>query len=110
MPCHVPEPHVWTQCPPQDDRHGQSSISSRCQIDWRFTILLSPLLNDPAPSDIAKMPAAYGVYQHVAIGVTSGLLALTTFVVYVRLYIRCVLLNVGSTGWDDLTVFIAWVS
>lgn len=50
------------------------------------------------------------IHQQVAIGITSGLLVLTTFVVYIRLYIRCILLKAGSAGWDDLTVFIAWVS
>lgn len=70
---------------------------------------VSPL-NDPAPPYMAKMHTAYNVQQHVAIGITSGLLALTTLVVYLRLHIRCVLLSAGPTGWDDLTVFIAWVS
>lgn len=56
------------------------------------------------------MSVSYNFYQRVAIGVTTGLFALTTFVVYMRLYIRCILLKAGSAGWDDLTVFIAWVS
>lgn len=47
--------------------------------------------------------------QQVAIGITSGLLVLTTFVVYIRLYIRCIL-KARLPGWDDLTVFFAWVS
>lgn len=50
------------------------------------------------------------VEQQIAIGITTALLLLTTFVVYLRLYIRCILLKGGSAGWDDLTVFIAWVS
>lgn len=47
--------------------------------------------------------------QQVAIGITSGLLVLTTFVVYIRLYIRCIL-KTGFPGCDDLTIFVAWVS
>lgn len=58
----------------------------------------------------AEMSTDLNVHQRVAIGVTSGLLILTTFVVYLRLYIRCILLKAGSAGYDDLTVFIAWVS
>lgn len=49
-------------------------------------------------------------HQQVAIGIVSGLFFLTTCVVYLRLYIRCIFLKAGSAGWDDLTVFIAWVS
>lgn len=56
------------------------------------------------------MAVSYNFYQRVAIGITTGLFALTTFVVFMRLYIRCILLKAGSAGWDDLTVFIAWVS
>lgn len=56
------------------------------------------------------MSISYNFLQRTAIGVTTGLFALTTFVVYTRLYIRCILIKAGSAGYDDLTVFIAWVS
>lgn len=61
-------------------------------------------------SAMVQLSMDINVDQRVAIGVTSGLFVLTTFVVYVRLYIRCILKEVGSAGYDDLTVFIAWVS
>lgn len=51
----------------------------------------------------------HNVHQQAATGITSALLLVTTFVVFLRLYIRCILLKGGSAGWDDLTVFIAWV-
>lgn len=47
--------------------------------------------------------------QQVVIGISSGLLFLTTFVVYLRLYIRYIL-KPGSAGWDDVVVSVAWVS
>lgn len=55
------------------------------------------------------MEVNHNTHQQLAIGITSGLLFLTTFIVAIRLYIRCILLKAGSAGWDDLTVFIAWV-
>lgn len=51
----------------------------------------------------------YNFHQRVAIGCTTVLLFLCTFVVFLRLYIRCILLKAGSVGWDDFTVLIAWV-
>jgi hypothetical protein len=56
-----------------------------------------------------KMEVIHNKHQQLAIGITSALLFLTTMIVAIRLYIRCILLKAGSTGWDDLTVFIAWV-
>lgn len=55
------------------------------------------------------MEVIHNTHQQLAIGITSTLLFLTTLVVAIRLYIRCILLKAGSAGWDDLTVFIAWV-
>lgn len=55
------------------------------------------------------MEVNHNTHQQLAIGITSGLLFLTTVVVAIRLYIRCILLKAGSAGWDDLTVSIAWV-
>lgn len=52
----------------------------------------------------------YNLYQRSAAGVTSMLMLLSTVVVCLRLYIRCIYLGGGSAGWDDATVFIAWVS
>lgn len=56
------------------------------------------------------MPNEYNIHQQVIIGITSGLLALTTLVVYARIYARCVIVQSNSAGWDDVTVVIAWVS
>lgn len=53
---------------------------------------------------------AYNENQRVAAGITSMLMLLSTVVVGLRLYIRCVYLGGGSAGWDDVTVFISWVS
>ncbi|KAI7779328.1 hypothetical protein LA080_000999 [Diaporthe eres] len=55
------------------------------------------------------MEVNHNTHQQLAIGITSGLLFLTTVVVAIRLYIRYILLKAGSAGWDDLTVSIAWV-
>ncbi|KAL1853904.1 hypothetical protein Daus18300_011646 [Diaporthe australafricana] len=55
------------------------------------------------------MEVIHNTHQQLAIGITSGLLFLTTLIVAIRLYIRCVLLKAGSAGWDDLTVSISWL-
>lgn len=52
----------------------------------------------------------YNSHQRVAFGITSGLLALSTIAVYARIYVRCVVLQSSSAGWDDVTAVIAWVS
>lgn len=52
----------------------------------------------------------YNGNRRMAAGITSMLMVLSTVVVYLRLYIRCIHLRGGSAGWDDLTVLISWVS
>lgn len=71
--------------------------------------MLRPQLTDDGKTDMSTGDD-YNVHQRIAAGITSMLMLLSTVVVYLRLYIRCIYLGGGSAGWDDATVFIAWVS